>query len=81
MAWIRTVPHEEASGLLRKIYDDAVQRAGKIFNILRVMSLSPRSLRASMELYMASMFSPSALSRAQREMLATVVSHANRCHY
>lgn len=81
MAWIRTVPEAEATGFLKRIYDDAVQRAGKVFHILRVMSLSPRTLHASMGLYAASMLGPSPLSRARREMLATVVSAANRCHY
>ena len=81
MAWIRTVPEGEATGPLKAVYDDALKRAGKVFNILKVMSLSPASLRASMGLYAASMFLPSPLSRARREMLATVVSAANRCHY
>jgi len=34
-----------------------------------------------MQLYRATMFGPSRLSRADREMLATVVSWANRCFY
>ncbi len=81
MDWIQTIPEEEATGSLKPIYDEAVKRAGKVFNILKVMSLSPSSLRASMGLYSASMLFPSPLSRAQREMLATVVSAANHCHY
>ena len=81
MAWIRTVPEGEATGPLKAVYDEAVKRAGRIFNILKVMSLSPASLRASMGLYMAAMFHPSPLTRAQREMVATVVSATNHCHY
>jgi alkylhydroperoxidase family enzyme len=38
-------------------------------------------LDAAMELYVASMRAPAPLSRAQREMLAVVVSRANGCHY
>jgi alkylhydroperoxidase family enzyme len=34
-----------------------------------------------MELYKAIMFGPSELARAERELLAVVVSAANRCHY
>jgi hypothetical protein len=36
---------------------------------------------ASLKLYGAAMFGPSPLSRAQREMLATVVSREQRCFY
>ena len=45
------------------------------------MSVGPRQLQASMSLYQASMFGKSDLSRAEREMIATVVSRANHCFY
>jgi len=45
------------------------------------MSRSPAALRESMRMYLAIMFGESDLSRAQREMLATVVSRVNHCHY
>jgi alkylhydroperoxidase family enzyme len=45
------------------------------------MSPNPEVLRAAMALYRAVMFGESGLSRVQREMLATVVSRANRCRY
>jgi alkylhydroperoxidase family enzyme len=52
-----------------------------VFNIVRSMSLSPPTLRASMELYKAIMFGLSDLSRQDRELLATVVSATNECYY
>jgi alkylhydroperoxidase family enzyme len=81
------VPHldlidpEDAEGILKEEYDAAVERAGKVFNIVRSMSLSPETLRASLELYKAIMFGPSELSRQDRELLATVVSATNECYY
>jgi uncharacterized peroxidase-related enzyme len=81
MAWIQTVSDEQADGLLKKIYEAAVARAGRVFNVVRVMSLNPATLRASLGLYQAVMFGRSPLSRAQRELLATVVSRANGCRY
>lgn len=82
MAWIRTVDPSEAHGLLKTLYDDAVKRAGKVFNVIRIQSLRPRILRASTQLYLEVMRSPEgALSRAQREMIAVAVSRANGCHY
>ena len=81
MAWIKMVEPEDATGELKQEYDAALDRAGKVFNILKVQSLNPASLRASMQLYGATMFGTSGLSRAEREMLATVVSWANHCFY
>ena len=45
------------------------------------MSLRPGVLREAMALYRAIMFGPSELSRAERELLAVVVSCTNDCHY
>ncbi len=81
MAWIRLVEESDAHGLLARIYASATKRAGKIFQILRVQSNNPETLKASMNLYTTAMFGKSALSRVQREMLAVVVSRANECHY
>ncbi len=81
MAWIKTISLEEAKGELKKQYSAAVQRAGRVWNIVRLMSLNPRTLRASMDVYLTTMHAPSGLTRAQRELLAVVVSKANDCHY
>ena len=81
MPWIRQIPPEEATGFLKKLFDAAVERAGRVWNIVRIQSLNPRALDASIKLYGATMFGPSPLSRRQREMLATVVSKEQDCCY
>ena len=81
MAHIRQIPPDQATGVLKRIYDEAIARAGKVFGILRIQSLNPGALEASMGMYKAIMFGPSPLPRARREMLATVVSRANDCFY
>jgi uncharacterized peroxidase-related enzyme len=82
MPWIRTVAPGEATGLLRAIYDAAIVRAGKVYNVIRLQSLRPRVLQASTHLYLELMHSPEgALDRARRELIAVVVSRANGCHY
>ena len=81
MPHLRLIDVREATGALRREYDEAVARAGKVFNIVKAMCLNPRVLRASMGLYKAIMFGPSELTRQQRELLATVVSRTNDCHY
>lgn len=50
-------------------------------NILRIHSHSPPSLKGHLGLYKSLMFGKSELSRAQREMIAVVVSTINECHY
>ena len=81
MPHIRLIEVDEATGPLREKCDAAIDRAGKVFNIVKAMSLRPRVLKRSMELYKEVMFGPSELSRAERELLATVVSRHNDCHY
>lgn len=81
MAWIRIVDLEHADGLLARIYRAALARAGKIFNVLRIQSVQPRVLQASLDLYRELMFGPGPLSRAQREMIAVAVSRTNHCVY
>ena len=82
MAFIRTVDEEEATGSLAKQYKAATSRAGSVAQIIKLHSLDPTSLRASMQLYQATTTrADSALTRIQREFIATVVSRANQCFY
>jgi alkylhydroperoxidase family enzyme len=81
MAYIHTIAPDDATGTLRTLYDARRASAGKVWNIVRLMSLNPGTLRASMNFYAAVMHAPSPLSRALREAIAVVVSQANRCHY
>lgn len=81
MPYIKTTGDDEATGLLAKIFAAARQRAGKVFNILRIMSPAPKTLQASLGLYTATMFGESELPRALRELLAVVVSGTNECFY
>ncbi|HEX4931327.1 MAG TPA: carboxymuconolactone decarboxylase family protein [Gaiellaceae bacterium] len=81
MPHVRLIEVDEATGLLLDEYDAAVGRAGKVFNIVKAMSLRPSVLKRSMELYKEVMFGSSGLSRQERELLAVVVSRENDCHY
>lgn len=81
MTWIRTLGVDEAEGALKAQYDAAIKRAGRVFGIVRSMSLAPSIMTASMGLYQKIMYAREGLSRKQREMLAVVVSSANNCHY
>jgi alkylhydroperoxidase family enzyme len=81
MPYIRSIPPEEAEGALAREYETAQRRAGYVAHILRLQSLNPAVLHAGVRLYLAIMHGPSALTRAQRELIATVVSSVNDCFY
>ena len=81
MPHLRLTEVEDATGTLKDEYEAAIGRAGKVFNIVKAMSLRPAVLGRSIELYKGIMFGTSSLSRQERELLATVVSRENDCHY
>jgi alkylhydroperoxidase family enzyme len=81
MPYIRTIDPAAATGTLKAEYDAGIARAGRIWNLLPLMSLNPEVLAALMRLYEAALLGPSPLSRRQREMLAVVTSAINSCHY
>ncbi|MHC4548821.1 MAG: carboxymuconolactone decarboxylase family protein [Planctomycetota bacterium] len=81
MAHIDLVPVAQATGALRRLYDAALERAGRVFHIVRTMSPNPPVLEASMALYLKVMRGPSDLSRRERELIATVTSRLNDCFY
>ena len=81
MPYIEQIPVAQAAGFLRKQLDQALERAGRVWHIVHIMSQNPRTMDASMKFYGALMFAASPLSRLQREMLAVVTSKANDCFY
>jgi alkylhydroperoxidase family enzyme len=81
MPWIKQVPVDEATGLLKQEFDNAQRRAGRVWNIVHIMSLNPAVMKAGMEQYLALMYAPSPLTRVQRELLATVTSAELACRY
>jgi uncharacterized peroxidase-related enzyme len=81
MPWIRQISDEEAQGLCKQLFAEARERAGKVWNVVRLMSLRPKQLQTSMALYREIMFGESGLTRAERELVAVVVSAINGCFY
>ncbi len=81
MAWVKTVEEHEAEGYVKTLYEGLAKQRGWVPNIVKSSTIRPELTRAWMGLFTTLMFGPSELKRAQREMIATVVSVANRCHY
>jgi hypothetical protein len=90
MTWIRTIPIEEADEKLRRVME--AQRAiyPKEYatpgspggdSVVASHTLMPDALYHIFSAFGAMMASDLPLSRAQHEMIATMVSVLNRCFY
>lgn len=81
MARIKVIQPEDAGEVLKEVYDELLQKRGQLSEVLKVQSLHPSSLKSHVAFYLDIMFSKTALSRAEKEMIAVVVSLANGCIY
>lgn len=81
MARINVVQYEQAEAELKGIYDELIQKRGKLSEVLKIQSLHPETIKSHTQLYLDIMFAQSPLTRAERELIATVVSVANGCMY
>jgi len=66
---------------LQGVWQKCVEKLGFVPNVYNAYSLRPQRLRNFMAMYNEIMLSESGLSRLEREMVAVVVSSANRCYY
>lgn len=71
----------EAEGRLLKLYEGVRRFSGKVPYVIKAFSLRPGVLSRHMPLYREIMFSEGELTRAEREILAVVVSSTNGCRY
>lgn len=77
-------PTPDATSLdedLQAVYAKCIDKLGMVPNVLTSYSLRPNRLRNFMAMYNELMFSDSGLTKLEREMIAVVVSSANRCYY
>jgi len=66
---------------MQRYFDVCVEKLGMVPNVLRTFSKNQDKLRAFAQYYNTLMLAPSGLSKLEREMVAVVVSSANRCFY
>ncbi len=81
LCWLRVPAEDEVPGEVRELWEAPLERLGFVPNVLRVYALRPRHLRLWHEFYEDLMRGESGLTKAEREMIAVVVSTLNRCHY
>jgi alkylhydroperoxidase family enzyme len=81
MPYIKQIPVDEATGLIKKQFEQELESTGHVWNIIHVMSIAPLTMKACTEFHVAISYGSSPLSRVQREMLATVTAKTLNCHY
>jgi hypothetical protein len=93
MAWIKTIPFEEADERLKKVLEEQrglypveyatpaskASRTGE--SIIASHTLIPDALFHAFSTFGVLMSPELPLERRQHEMIATMVSVVNRCHY
>lgn len=81
MTWIRTVDPKSADGRTKQVYDSILEKRGHIANVFVAEGMEPEALAHQVDLYMELMLGPGPLSREEREMIAVMVSAANKSPY
>lgn len=66
---------------LQRYFAKCQEKLGLVPNVLRAYAFRPEKLRAFIQMYNELMLGDSCLSKLEREMIAVVVSSANRCYY
>lgn len=66
---------------IKEVFDKSVEKLGFVPNVLRSYTLRPKKFPNFRTFRNELMLGDSGLSRLEREMIATVVSCVNHCHY
>ncbi len=74
-------PEADLPDDLKIIWAKCNEKLGYVPNVFKTLSLKPQRLRDFMQMFNEIMLSESSLSKLEREMIAVVVSSANRCYY
>ncbi len=80
MTFIHTIGDDAAEGAVAKVYQKAKAEGG-VHETTRLLSLWPEAMVMEGRRYQTVMLDETDLSRAEKEMIATVVSAKNHCTY
>src|SRR5919109_4478119 len=81
LSWLEVPRTEDVPDEVAELWQKPLEKLGFVPNVLRVFALRPAHLLRWWAHYDELMRGESGLSKAQREMIAVVVSATNRCHY
>ena len=82
IAWIRTIPPEDADSTLASAYDEAMTPHGTVDNVMQAHSLRPHTMLGHIALYRAALHHPdNELPEWFLEAVGTYTSILNGCEY
>jgi uncharacterized peroxidase-related enzyme len=81
LSWLRVPAEEEVPNAVIELWRPSLEKLGFVPNVLRLFALRPSHLLAWNAHYEEAMKGDSGLTKAEREMIAVVVSVTNRCTY
>jgi uncharacterized peroxidase-related enzyme len=81
LTWLRVPREEELPAEVLELWAPSLEKLGFVPNVLRLYALRPAHLLAWSAHHDEVMKGDSGLSKAEREMIAVVVSVANECRY
>jgi uncharacterized peroxidase-related enzyme len=81
ISWLSVPVDDEVPPEVKELWARPLERLGFVPNVLKIYALRPRHLELWWAFYDELMRGDSALTKAEREMIAVVVSVTNRCHY
>ena len=82
MSWIDTIPFEESSGILKKLYNRIKGPSGYVDNIMLVHGLRPHTMLGHMTLYKNVLHHhQNTIPKWFLETIGVYVSHLNSCDY
>ncbi|HEY7177797.1 MAG TPA: peroxidase-related enzyme [Gaiella sp.] len=81
LTWLEVPSEDELPAEVKALYEAPLEKLGFVPNVIRLYALRPSHLLLWNEHYEELMKGESGLSKAEREMIAVVVSVANECRY
>jgi uncharacterized peroxidase-related enzyme len=81
LCWLDVPGENDVPAAVKELWAKPLEKLGFVPNVLRVYAIRPRHLELWNAFYDELMRGESGLTKAQREMIAVVVSTTNRCHY
>ena len=82
MSWIKTIPYNEATGVLKRLYEKIAGPDQNVDNVLLIHSLRPNTLKGHMALYKSVLHSAqNTLPKWYLEAIGVYVSMLNECTY
>ena len=82
MTWITTIPYEQATGALKRLYDRIKGPDNNVDNIMLAHSLRPHTMEGHMTIYKYVLHHPrNKMPKWYLEAVGVYVSQLNRCAY